>query len=97
MEKVRSGLDFNKAVSYIVTYGMRLYLSNEGHPAMCRSIGKDNVLCGGRFRLVDGILKMYSTTGYLPNTEVKHREMVETWIEEELAGVVNFVNFEWVK
>jgi len=97
VEKVRSGLDFTKAVSYIVTYGMRLYLSNEGHPAMCRSIGKDNVICGGRFRLVDEILKMYSTTGYLPNTEVKHREMVETWIEEELAGVVNFVNFEWVK
>ena len=64
---------------------------------MCRSIGKDNVICGGRFRLVDGILKMYSTTGYLPNTEPKHREMVETWIEEELSNVINFVGFEWVK
>jgi hypothetical protein len=64
---------------------------------MCRSIGKDNVLCGGRFRLVDGILKMYSTTGYLPNTLLSQREMVETWIEEELAGKINFVDFEWVK
>ena len=94
---MHSNLDFTKAVSYILTYNMKLYLSNEGHPAMCRSIGKDNVVCGGRFRLVNGMMKMYSTTGYLPNTLPTQREMVETYIEEALDNKVNFVDFEWVK